>query len=920
MLAYAALLTVLLPLQHVPSARGVLQLARQQSTTDAQLARIARDQTDTLRAAFSLALQETSLKKNAAEKAVTLMVAQRLAHAYAVVWHDPFLVHETARFQTRTAAQQRERVRSDSLRRAGNTALTSAGVPTAMRLWSASLRSATNAHDSVAQAAALGNLGAGFYREGKLVDAENHLTRSRNMASTMGDLRTAGTAIGILASLYRDRGDLAKSIEHYQWASALRERTGDTRGLAADRNNQGMVARDLGDIAGAKAAFKSSLALNTKLRRSAPASVNLLNLAGIGSMLGEYTNADALYTQALELQRRNGDAAESAFTLHERGLLRVRRGDYAAAYIDLRDAAIAHEQAGAALDAADVRRDIATLLITTGDPQRALTTLREAEATANKAHAPPSMLADFALAQGDLALAMSAYEEASDYYTSAQRLFSKARDDRGLGKAAEARAGLLYVREDYAQAVAALRGAKRAYERGGDTRGSSMAQLSIGYAELASGDLNEAERSIAAARNGLLRLGDDVGEVATLIGLGDVAMARGSPQLADSHYRTGLEKLGDRFASDLRWRLHAGRGSALRAQRALPAAAQQFRAAIKEIERSSSTLTSAERRTGFLTDKFDVYGELALTERGRGDIAAAFAASERMRAQQILGLVSHGRIPTSRATVGQEQDLRRQIGELMKAVDHGTSTSANARESNAGKRADAPMREALYRAQSRYARLLTDMHSADAGYADIVNPRLPALAAIAKHLKDDEVMVDYLATDSTTIAFVITASGVSLIDLSISRDQLAPRIDFAVRLIQKVGKANHHLWRAPLTRLYGDLITPLEDTGLLKGKRSLIIVPHGELHFLPFAALIDPGNSQFLVNRWNISYAPSASVWLRLRQGSKTRSRNVVVMSPREDVLPYSRLEVNNIKQIYRGGAHVLSGKSASIAGLRASL
>ena len=47
---------------------------------------------------------------------------------------------------------------------------------------------------------------------------------------------------------------------------------------------------------------------------------------------------------------------------------------------------------------------------------------------------------------------------------------------------------------------------------------------------------------------------------------------------------------------------------------------------------------------------------------------------------------------------------------------------------------------------------------------------------------------------------------------------------------------------------YQLLIEPVARAGYLAGPRSLIIVPHAELHFLPFAALIAPGApEQYLV-------------------------------------------------------------------------
>ncbi len=61
--------------------------------------------------------------------------------------------------------------------------------------------------------------------------------------------------------------------------------------------------------------------------------------------------------------------------------------------------------------------------------------------------------------------------------------------------------------------------------------------------------------------------------------------------------------------------------------------------------------------------------------------------------------------------------------------------------------------------------------------------------------------------------------------------------------------------RSHLRELYDELIAPLRP---LLEARSLVIVPHGPLHRLPFHALL--GRRVYLVDRFALSYAPSASV------------------------------------------------------------
>ena len=72
--------------------------------------------------------------------------------------------------------------------------------------------------------------------------------------------------------------------------------------------------------------------------------------------------------------------------------------------------------------------------------------------------------------------------------------------------------------------------------------------------------------------------------------------------------------------------------------------------------------------------------------------------------------------------------------------------------------------------------------------------------------------------------------------------------------------------RAYLKLLHMILIRPLLDIGIdVEKMEHLHLVPHGMLHHVPFGALID-SDGKHLIEKTALSTAPSASVWLTLRQ------------------------------------------------------
>jgi CHAT domain-containing protein/tetratricopeptide (TPR) repeat protein len=854
----------------------------------------------------------------------SLAEAERLAGAYAVAWQDSFLVRQVARFQSLSPTDRQAKVAADSVRLAGNAALGSAGVDAAMRAWRESLRRFEALNDTAGIAAALGNVGAGFYLAQEYDSAEVYLVRSRDLAERIGDYRTAGNAVGTLGSVNKDRGDLRRASELYARASELRERTGDARGLESDRNNLGLVAEELGDLVGARRAYEAALAANRAAGRAEPAATNLVNLGNIASLEGDYAEATARYREALAIYRERGNRADAAAVLHNLGLLAMRRGDYPSAVAALSEAVGIYRRTGPAALEVAARSDLATARAASGDLQGARAQLQRAETLGGA-----DLSASLALARADLAVQFNRLPEAEKQYARAERLARGAGNDEARAAAQQGLGLVLLMRESYPRAQAALELALQAQGRSADRRAPALTRLLIGYAQRQRGDTAAARRVLVQALDTLRALGDAGGEAAALGALGDLETQAGLPLTAESLYHRGLTRLGASPAPDIAWPLHAGLAGALRSRGggALAEAAAELRAAIAEIERVSGGLSAEERRAGFLADKWEVYVDLALVERVLGRPEAAFEASERLRARQMLDLLARGRIApggggeATRELAAREQDLRRRITELTRQLETPGDLDPGLRGPALAGAAAAATREALARAQDAYGEMLLEMREANPAYAALVRGEVAPAGEVRRALAPDEALLEYLVGDSTTIVFIITADSVAALDLNVTRGTLAGLVDFARgTLASPTAGATRRAWRAPLRRLYGHLMAPVEATGLLANTGRLLIAPHAELHYLPFAALLRPGiRDEPLVDRYVVEYVPSASVWLRLRGRPAARAPSgVLALAPRAAALPGSEAEVAAIGRIHGAQARVLVGAGATERAFRA--
>ena len=890
---------------------------------DSVLVTQARQQPDSTRAAISRAFSIVASSSSDRERTVQLSRARSFAAAYAAAWKDSFLLSEVTRFERWSRRQQQTRVRSDSLKRAGVAALAKEGVPRAMQLWRESLRDALSLNDPSSIAPALLSIGVGHYREGELDSARVYAQRAEQIALRNGDRLTTANAIGILGSITKERGDLARAAELYARASAMRALIGDTRGYAADQNNLGLIAQERGDLRTASAAFNKALSTNVRDGRRGLAALNLSNLAGLASSNAEYARADSLYRRAVVEFRRSEDRAEAAFTLHELGRLQIRRGDYVQATASLSEALRIHLSTGAENEAIEVRNDLAAVRSASGDPEGALQLLRRAETEAIAAKAPPELRARLAMTRADVSLQFGTFEEASAAYARAESLFGQAGDSLGLTHARHGNALLLHLRGDHSRALGVIRRAVALQDAAGDRRAAAITRLLEAEVQIALGRKAAARKILESSRAAFRVIGDPVSEAAALNSLGDLALTTDSTSNAARHFRAGITRLGSRSAPDIAWRLHAGLGETLRRERQLAGAAREFRAAIDFIERSASGVKIEERRSGFLADKWSVYAQLAFVEQARGRIGDAFAVSEQLRARQMRDLLMTGRVTNRTGATREEQDLRRRIAELSRDLEVQGPYQSGTREPALALRTADDIRRELNAAQRSYSALLLRMKETAPEYERLVTGKTVSWKNVAARLSDDEVFLEYLLGHSGSTVFVVTRDTVAAIDLRIDRKTLVDLVEFSRRTIESDnGRGQSAQWRIPLRRLYQSLIEPVERGGYLRGKTTIVVAPHAQLHFLPFGALITPGPSpRFLLEQKQIVYTPSATAWVQLSQRNrKGFGRSVLAYAPNVSRLPASRTEVSAIGRIYGNAATVRFGAAASERAFRADV
>jgi CHAT domain-containing protein/tetratricopeptide (TPR) repeat protein len=255
-------------------------------------------------------------------------------------------------------------------------------------------------------------------------------------------------------------------------------------------------------------------------------------------------------------------------------------------------------------------------------------------------------------------------------------------------------------------------------------------------------------------------------------------------------------------------------------------ALDSYQQAIAIFERLCSNSALRDLKAGVASQSARAYEKAILAAYLLRRPEEAFELTERARARRLVetlaGLHLEGRTPTAAELLRQEQSLWIEIDRLEQHLADGTPSN----ETEA-------LRRRLAALRSSSNELLGKIQVADPDAAVIIGGGSPpALRAIQERLDPDTTLVSYFKTLLRVLAFVVTRGSLEIVELPVTGKELT-------EVGQLLASANEGQGTpevlAPLySKLSRWLIDPLRDR--LRTPR-VGIIPHAELHQVPFAAL-----------------------------------------------------------------------------------
>lgn len=607
-------------------------------------------------------------------------------------------------------------------------------------------------------------------------------------------------------------------------AAAYRE-AGRLWGELGDETGEAWSLYRLGDLLGsdrarsqeASEALVRALDLYRRVKDEHQQAMTLGLLGRFAARLEKFEASDRYYDQSLVLWRKLGNTVEIAERWNDIAILRVRQRRFHDA-IDLYSRSIeTWKRLGKWDKAAILHTNLGTLYARLGENRLALDQYQQALKMLD-VQSDPSQRAVTLNKLGDLLLWTEGPEVALKRLEEALELRRLARSVRGEAVTLNSIAMAQMEADRPREALRAFETVAESFRRMREARSHAVALNNIGIAyerlELFDRAEERYENALALAREGAY---EDVEETA-LYGLARVARAQGKLDQAE-HQMDQVLQIAERargqvWRPDLRSSIHAER----------------------------------QDQYEFL---IDVLAERHRREPERGYDAKAFAVSERARARVLLDLLS-----AAAARPGPE-DLRRLEGLSRRINDRHRKVLSGSAIEDAG-------------SQSELTELLSIWQQKKAA----VQGPLPAALAtltlqeVQENLLDPHTLVlEYFLGEDRSFLWAVTSSEARFVTDLPGRERIeAEARQTYGRMVESHLQTGEVAARQAAARLSRMILEPVKD---LLDRPRLVVVAHGALQVVPFAALPHPSfegsEAHSLIADHEVVHLPSVSVLAALR-------------------------------------------------------
>ena len=553
-------------------------------------------------------------------------------------------------------------------------------------------------------------------------------------------------------------------------------------------------------------------------------------------MQGQWPSAITLYQQAAEAAKQGADSVRQADALAWKGLAEQSRRNLGQAFVDAKQAVALAETTQDKDVLARALDVLGIVQIAQGDIPGASDTLNREVAVAAEAADPIAKYYAY-FNRSDVYHELGKRCDFQREFDPCYQALDRARADLEQAQAIARSLGYPGLARQTEQFIANVE-ARRALIRSQERTHSTLQRASVFHPKRAE-DVLVTEKFVASP-----------GQI--------------PPELAQLYEESKrMEQQLGGFAEIAEARSQYGAGLMSEMQGNNDAALQSYMRAVDTLERDRRALRDERSRSAFLEDRIGIYYAPVLQLLERHRYAEAFELLERARSRAMADLLSSRKValgrPEEQKLYAESVTLRTRIASAQSELLE-TAAGADA----AKHRARLTSLQGQIRALEADNQTLATRIAAEAPHLQSMVVSQPAsLKALQQSMREEHYeLLQYVVLEQGLIVWHIGPDSVLVRNVFLPRTEVMSK----VRALQKSLGDRETRFDEPLAReLFLYLIQPVLNR--IHSDR-LVIIPHEDLTYIPFQVFQDPANGRFMGERFQISYAPSASVLLALRRSS----------------------------------------------------
>ena len=649
-----------------------------------------------------------------------------------------------------------------------------------------------------------------------------------------------------LANCNEMTGNYEEALIHVEKSLELDSVNNNLIGKIAGNRQKGKILIYMGRSRTGTSSLEKALALSEGMDNSLK-SINRVAIADnylitgqLYSVMGQSENALKNIKRALELYKNATDRrGEMEADLTLAGLL-ADQGEISDAGKLIQESLRLAEQVNAGTSRH--YQLLASLATESGEYENALRYQERAVAEARKFGIMGQIIwAEIGL--GDIYSRLGDYAKAEDYYRNAQRVKDTLHMTTGsIDASIDLRLGDFMNANEY-------------YSSEGSFTGEAISALRIGEMLSRRGRTDSAMVYFNLSENRFRASGNREGTANVLLQKGRLFVDMNKPSAAIP-LLDSASKVTD--FPETSWQAWFHLGRAWEKQFSDEKAADCYRNSIAVIEKIRGNLTIDEFKSSYFENKREVYDRLIRILLRMNKPVDAFQVSEQARARAFYDILSNKKIDYKGSVPGDlislEQEKRIEIQKLYKLIQkNDLNTTPGERSATSGMK---ELRESLLETQAEYEDILTRIKMSNPAYAEMVTAQPVSLSSLKESLDSSTAVLAYWLSDNQLIAWLITKNVILPHITDIEESEVTLMIENSRRAIRSNSQEESTLNLKLLNKI---LFQPFEKD--LANFTNLVIIPNGALHFLPFQALVSE-NGKYLVEKYNLVYAPSASVFM----------------------------------------------------------